>query len=294
MPENDLNSRIKVDVIASDDAVRESTRMLLEMHDYSGRDYTSGLEYILGSAARPYCVLTSRELPDMSGLDLIEHLRTCGETTPAIMILERIDQQMASRAALLSLKLLETPATADRLLGSILDCCFEHVTRENAERNQNVGGSFASADPFASECEHAGTSFSNWSNKANVGIATFDTEHANLFEMVVDIYDAALTGEPHLSQRNLFEKLLNYTSAHFAHEEKYMRFTDYPERLRHTEAHRRLEKSVVKRLIITDGSRTKRAEFALETVRYLRRWLMDHIFNEDRALGAFLNTKNLR
>lgn len=294
MANSNLNARIKVDVIASDSAMRESTRMLLEMHDYAGQDYASGMEYLLGGATRPHCVLTDHMLSDMTGVDFVEHLRTCGETTPAVMLLARADQQMASQATRLAFKLVETPATPSHLLGSIFDSCFEPVTRAVAAHMQSAGGALAGSGVSTSGEVLVDTSFSNWSDEASVGIAVFDGEHANLFALAIDIYDAALAGEPELVLCNLLARLQSDASLHFAHEEEYMRFADYPGRHGHAEAHRALKKDLLERLTITDKRRTDPAGFALETVRFLKRWLMGHIRNEDTALGVFLNTRNLR
>jgi len=277
---------VRVDIVASDAAVRESTRILLDVYEYAGRDYASGRDYILDGASHANCLVTDGVLSDMTGLELLDHLRTNGDTTPAVMMTGRIDAEMASRAERLSLKLLEKPPLADSLLDTIHDACFEDVARE--------APSPAAASRFPASLEEEAAQSPSWIDHAGTGVAIFDAEHRKLNEMVLDYYDAILSGEPKAALDALFGRLAVLTADHFVHEENYMRFAGYPESDRHIAAHRLLVEALKDVPSIAGGAGDDRSIRALEVLRFLKHWLMEHILAEDRKLGGYLNSRGIR
>lgn len=105
-----------VDIIDDDDAVRDSTRALLESYGYEVRDYPSAEEFLLGTRADPDCLLVDQHMPGMTGLDLLEHLRAKGVNTPALMMTGRSDPSLEPRAARIGVKLLHKPVPEDQLV----------------------------------------------------------------------------------------------------------------------------------------------------------------------------------
>ena len=284
---NSISSeRIRVDVVASDDAVRESTRILLEVYDCSAGDYASGSAYILGNHSYANCLLTDQDLSDMTGLDLLEHLRTSGDNTPAVMMIGRSDAETIARAERLSVKLLEKPPLSDSLLRTIQQAC--HLP---AARGPDAASAMAPRFPASFEATEGHAP--NWIDNAGTGIAVFDAEHRQLNEMVIDLYDAILAGESKAALDDLFGKLAGHATDHFAHEENYMRFSGFPDSARHIEAHQQLAKALmdVPAIEVRQENRSARA---LEVLRFLKHWLMEHILTDDRNLGAYLNSQGIR
>lgn len=275
---------IRVDVVVSDAAVRESTRILLDVHEYAGRDYALGRDYILGGGPHPACVITDRVLADMTGLELLEHIRTSGDATPAVMMTGRIDAEILARAEKLSLKLVEKPALSDELFESIEGACLA-----GAHLPSN-GEGVAARFPASFEAGEA----PSWIDHAGTGVAVFDAEHRKLNEMVLDYYDAVLAGEPKAALDQLFERLCALTADHFTHEENYMRFVGYPDAPRHMKSHRNLLEALKKVPDIAGHDKDDRSARALEVLRFLKRWLMGHIVAEDAKLGVFLNEHGIR
>jgi hemerythrin-like metal-binding protein len=280
------SEHIRVDVVVSDAAVRESTRILLEVHGYPASDYASGSEYILGDHPHSHCVLTDYDLSDMTGFELLEHLRTRGDKTPVVMMTGRIDGEVVSRAGSLSILLLEKPPLSDSLVETIAKACRAALARGSEAPP-------ATAARFPASFDAAEEQSPSWIDTAGTGVAIFDAEHRELNEMVIDLYDAILSGASKDALDDLFGNLAHQATDHFAHEENYMRFSDYPESARHIEAHNRLTKALISVPVIEvqEGDRAARA---LELLRFLRDWLMEHILTDDRNLGAHLNSRGIR
>jgi two-component system, LuxR family, response regulator FixJ len=105
-----------VDIIDDDDAVRESTRALLESYGYEVHDHASAEQFLKDSNTKPDCLLVDQHMPGMTGLDLLEHLRAQGDTTPALMMTGRSDPTLGPRAARIGVKLLHKPIPEDQLV----------------------------------------------------------------------------------------------------------------------------------------------------------------------------------
>lgn len=74
-------------IVEDDDAVRGSTKLLLETMGYSVREYASGEEFLAGMQGHePGCLVLDYNLKGMNGLEVLRHVRARGLDTPAIII----------------------------------------------------------------------------------------------------------------------------------------------------------------------------------------------------------------
>jgi FixJ family two-component response regulator len=110
-----------VHVVDDDDAVRDSTRALLESHGFEVRDYASAREFLLGTPLRAKgCVLLDLHMPGMSGLELLDTLCARGSRLPVIAITGRSDSSLKERVVRAgALMLLDKPVADDMLLSSL-------------------------------------------------------------------------------------------------------------------------------------------------------------------------------
>lgn len=114
-------------VVDDDAAVRDSVRVLLELHGLVVRDYASAREFLddaTGKAAG--CLLLDLHMPEMTGIELLELLRQQKIPTAAIVITGRSDGALRARAQRAgALALLDKPVDEDELMQSIA-LAFRH------------------------------------------------------------------------------------------------------------------------------------------------------------------------
>ena len=85
-------------IIDDDDAMRDSTRALLECNDYVVREHPSAEDFLSQPRDDVDCVLVDHHMPGMTGLDLFERLRADGDLIPALVLTGRADLSMEPRA----------------------------------------------------------------------------------------------------------------------------------------------------------------------------------------------------
>lgn len=110
-----------ITVVDDDDMVRDSLRALLEAHRFQVRDFESARRYLdtRDGFARG-CLLVDMHMPEMNGLELLESLRTVGDTTPVVLYTGRNDPALEARAlAAGATAVLDKPVTYKTLLAAI-------------------------------------------------------------------------------------------------------------------------------------------------------------------------------
>ena len=112
---------LTVDIVEDDDAVRDSLRALLESYGYTVRDFASAPEYLERGQSTPSdCMIVDQHMPGMTGLELMEMLRSQGARTPALMVTGRNDPLLESRLARAGIfRLLHKPINDEQLVSCI-------------------------------------------------------------------------------------------------------------------------------------------------------------------------------
>src|SRR4051812_2443030 len=111
----------EIHIVDDDDAVRDSMRALLESLGFAVQDYNSALDFLnRGGARSKGCLLLDLHMPVMSGIVLLEHMRSEGARLPTIVITGRGDPSLRERALRSgALALIDKPVTDEALLGAI-------------------------------------------------------------------------------------------------------------------------------------------------------------------------------
>src|ERR1700712_2545045 len=82
-----LSTLSVISVIDDDASVRAATNNLLSSHGYLVRTFASAADFLQSSRPDEFsCVVADVQMPGMSGLDLLEHVRIRGNEIPFIFI----------------------------------------------------------------------------------------------------------------------------------------------------------------------------------------------------------------
>jgi FixJ family two-component response regulator len=111
----------QIHIVDDDDAVRDSMRALLESLGFDVHDYSSAVDFLNRGGERSQgCLLLDLHMPVMSGIDLLEHMRSEGVSLPTIVITGRGDPMLRERALKGgALALIDKPVTDEVLLSAI-------------------------------------------------------------------------------------------------------------------------------------------------------------------------------
>lgn len=128
-----------------------------------------------------------------------------------------------------------------------------------------------------------------WDVSLSVGNNVIDEHHRHLFDLMNKAYDEFCDKNSTVAIGPLLEELIDYATYHFAHEEKLMNATSYPEMAQHLQEHERFVKRVTE---MQKDFVTGDAPFSLELLSFMRNWLVNHISKVDTKLGAYASTRH--
>jgi len=124
-----LSTLLVISVIDDDASVRAATNNLLSSHGYMVRTFASAEDFLRSAHQDDSsCVVADVQMPGMSGLDLLNHVRTRGNDVPFIFITAFPDESVRARA----LKVGAICFLAKPFAGPVLMGCIE--TAVNRDR----------------------------------------------------------------------------------------------------------------------------------------------------------------
>ena len=94
---------------------------MLETFGFGVQSYGSGADFLADDrVSKAGCLVIDQQMPGMSGLDVVDHLRREGIRLPVILISGRLDTSTRERAAGLGvIKIVDKPFAASRLIDLI-------------------------------------------------------------------------------------------------------------------------------------------------------------------------------
>jgi FixJ family two-component response regulator len=94
-----LSTLSVISVIDDDASVRAATNNLLGSHGFPVQTFASAEEFLQSAQLNDSaCVIADVQMPAMSGLDLLMHMRTLGYKAPFIFITAFPDESVRARA----------------------------------------------------------------------------------------------------------------------------------------------------------------------------------------------------
>lgn len=127
-----------------------------------------------------------------------------------------------------------------------------------------------------------------WQSHYNLGLDEIDEQHRSLVELINKIWNSIVGKSDQETVLLLVEELEKYTLAHFAAEETFMRVTDYPEFGKHKVEHH----DFIQKVALAKKTAIRTGAFTLDTMYFLRDWLVDHILVSDKHYAKFSLQKN--
>lgn len=128
-----------------------------------------------------------------------------------------------------------------------------------------------------------------WNDNLKTGITVIDEQHEGLFRTANKL-EKAKTNKGAFYE--ILIELQTYITLHFATEEKYMKYTGYPEFDNHKACHDKFikdYKGILKKVAELDNV----MDIGPELVTFVDNWIIDHYTNEDVKMAAFLNNSSL-
>jgi len=129
-----------------------------------------------------------------------------------------------------------------------------------------------------------------WKSEYAVNIGSIDAQHQNLFAIGRELYAAMSAGQGKSVLARILDRLVQYTTVHFAHEERLMQLHGYPDFAKHKAEHDALVKQVLAfQAEFTSG----RATMAVQVLQLLKDWLEKHIKGSDAAYAPCMKAQKV-
>jgi hemerythrin len=130
-----------------------------------------------------------------------------------------------------------------------------------------------------------------WSETYSVGDAMLDSDHRIIFDLLSQLHDAAETDQSRDVVGSVLNVLAEYTEHHFRREELVMTRNQYPQTAHHAQLHRQLEARV--QAVRTRWASGDRQALNDEVLTLLKKWLTEHILEDDKAYGPWVEAASI-
>ncbi|HEY5764163.1 MAG TPA: bacteriohemerythrin [Rhodocyclaceae bacterium] len=129
-----------------------------------------------------------------------------------------------------------------------------------------------------------------WGPEYETGVREIDSQHRTLLGIYNDLSDALELDTAGQAAATTLDRLLHYTDFHFKTEERMMVEHGYPMSSAHTAEHYVLiERSKLLQHRLQGGDQ----KVAVDTLDFLKRWLINHIQKVDRDLAEYLQSRGV-
>jgi len=130
----------------------------------------------------------------------------------------------------------------------------------------------------------------SWNQDLSVQVAQFDNQHRELVRLINELHDAMAQRKGSEVLGKVLSSLVDYTTKHFAAEEKLMKQHSYPGYLSHKMEHDTLTR---KALEIKTKFDSGKMVVSVELMNFLKDWLTKHIMGLDKKYSSFFLSKGI-
>jgi FixJ family two-component response regulator len=127
-----MSARHRIAVVDDDNSVRKALRRLLRSADLDTEMYGSGSEFLETlQTSVPDCIVLDLQMPEMSGLELQEHLKNRGLSLPVVVVTGHDEPGMQARCLEAGANAyLRKPIDGKALMEAISQAISEMATRK--------------------------------------------------------------------------------------------------------------------------------------------------------------------
>lgn len=129
-----------------------------------------------------------------------------------------------------------------------------------------------------------------WHERYSVGVQQFDADHRHLLDLAHELVNERLNGPLPALPGEVLDDLITCAREHFAHEERLLGATDYPQLDAHRREHRRLMEEIEDYRAALSTGKVQPGDVA----RYVADWIFHHMDEEDRKYREHLNGRGYR
>lgn len=134
-----------------------------------------------------------------------------------------------------------------------------------------------------------------WLEKYSVNNFLLDSQHKKLIAIINELHTAMKVARGNEIMQTIFDELIWYTKEHFRTEEQIMLKFNYDAFNEHKAEHEKLTEQVLK---LQKDYKEGKSLITMETMNFLRTWLINHIEGtdkkyKDKIIGNSLNKKVL-
>ena len=125
-------------------------------------------------------------------------------------------------------------------------------------------------------------------DRLSIGVPEIDAEHRYLIALVNNLIEKYHANKLETNLAKVFVHLINYAEKHFKNEESLMSAAGYPLLKEHKQQHELLED---KTSDLAEMFLSGEQSLSLDTLKFLKSWVVDHVLLEDKKIAAFLAQK---
>lgn len=129
-----------------------------------------------------------------------------------------------------------------------------------------------------------------WKEEFSVKVGAFDSHHKRLVDLIGSLHEAMLKRKSAEVIGGILKELLAYTRYHFSEEEKIMTSMSYPGLQQHRKEHDWFTEKVA---AFVQKQQQGALGVGIETMSFLKNWLVDHILETDKQYSGFFNSRNV-
>ena len=128
----------------------------------------------------------------------------------------------------------------------------------------------------------------SWSKQYLIGDDLIDSEHEELFRLINSFHTLWLEARDRHDIAKVLNQLVSYAEMHFRHEEQIMENAGFSK----LEVHRKVHESLIETIFELQKSyEEKNLRLEMETMKFVKSWLVDHILMNDYQFRDFLSRK---